>query len=132
MAGSAGAELHPLLAATDFDAVFDKGAAEAAYSGFEGRDRAGTMLASFLAERGIERLEVCGIPTDYCVRATVLDACQLGFAVRVLVPLTAGVAGESTEEALSAMAEAGAELVGSLPAGSVLSHSIERLASEDR
>ncbi len=110
VAGSEGAELHPKLASVVFDAVFDKGAEEAAYSGFEGRDNSGVMLAAWLAERGIEKLDLCGLATDYCVRATALDARQLGFAVRVLVPLTAGLTAASTEEALSSMAGAGAVL----------------------
>jgi putative nicotinate phosphoribosyltransferase len=132
VAGSAGAEIHPLLSGEGFDAVFDKGAEHAAYSGFEGRDDKGAMLGSFLAERGIQRVDVCGLATDHCVRATVLDGCQLGFSVRVLLPLTAGVAAETTEEALAAMAEAGAELAGDELAGSVMSVPLERAASEDR
>lgn len=132
VAGSDGAELHPRLAQVDFDAVFDKGAEHAAYSGFEGRDPGGSMLGSFLAERGIERLEVCGIATDHCVRATVVDACQLGFQVRVLLPLTAGVAPETTEEALAAMAEAGAELVGSELAGGAVILPLERSGTDER
>ena len=59
--GSAGAEIHPLLSGEGFDAVFDKGAEHAAYSGFEGRDDKGAMLGSFLAERGIQRVDVCGL-----------------------------------------------------------------------
>ncbi|HET9092833.1 MAG TPA: nicotinate phosphoribosyltransferase [Acidimicrobiales bacterium] len=119
VAGSAGAELHPLLDAGAFDAVFDKGGERAAYSGFEGRDRAGTLLATYLAEHRIARIDLCGLTADYCVRATALDACQLGIEVRVLLPLTAGVATETTESALVQMAEAGAELWGGEVAGSV-------------
>lgn len=130
VAGSDGAELHPAIGAVAFDAVFSKGEEEAAYSGFEGHDDNGTMLGSWLAERGIERIDVCGISTDYCVRATVLDACNVGYAVRVLVELTAGVARASTEEAIAAMADAGALIEGESPAGALVAQSLEH--SDDR
>jgi putative nicotinate phosphoribosyltransferase len=132
VAGSAGAELHPLVAGTDVDDVFDKGAENGAYSGFEGRDSEGSMLGSYLAERGIQRIDVCGLAADHCVRATVLDACQLGFSVRVLLGLTAGVAADTTEAALASMVAAGAELSGGALAGSVQSEPLESAASEDR
>jgi nicotinamidase/pyrazinamidase len=131
VAGSEGAELHPLVVGGAFDAVFDKGAEHAAYSGFEGREPGGSMLGSWLAERGIERIDVCGLATDHCVRATVLDACQLGYSVRLLLPLTAGVGYETTEQALSSMTDAGAELSGGELAGSVLSRASEPAGSDD-
>jgi putative nicotinate phosphoribosyltransferase len=112
VAGSQGADLHPAIAGIAWDAVFDKGRDEAAYSAFEGRDGEGTCLATWLLDHKIDRLEVCGVATDYCVRATVLDARQQGFGVRVLVELTCGVAPATTEQSLSAMAEAGADLAG--------------------
>ena len=121
VAGSEGAEPHPLLKTAKFDAVFHKGEQEAAYSAFEGRDENGTPLSSWLSDRGIEKLVVCGLTTDFCVRATVLDARQQGYAVRVLLPLTAGVDAGTTAEAISLMAEAGAELEGTELAGAVLS-----------
>ncbi|MGH9299856.1 MAG: isochorismatase family protein, partial [Acidimicrobiales bacterium] len=121
VAGSEGAELHRLLGFVAFDAVFDKGAEECAYSGFEGRDPDGVALGSWLEERGITRLDICGLATDYCVRSTTLEARKLGYSVRVLLACTAGVAAGSTEEALQSMAAAGAELVGDELAGGVLS-----------
>ena len=91
------------------------------------------MLATWLLDNGIDRLDVCGIATDYCVRATVLDACQLGFHVRVLVDLTAGVAPATTEKALRAMAEAGAQLVGDdITPGTMAGMLAEQLAFDDR
>lgn len=110
--GSHGAETHPALSSCHWDGVFDKGRDEAAFSAFEGRNASGTSLAPFLLDNGIEQLDICGIATDFCVRATVIDACQLGFSVRVLVDLTAGVRPATTKEAMRAMAEAGAHLVG--------------------
>ncbi len=129
VAGSEGAELHPAIAPVAFDAVFDKGAGEAAYSAFEGREAGGQSLSEWLLDRGIDRLDVCGLAADYCVQATVLDARQLGFGVRVLLELTAGVAGDTTKLALEAMAEADAELVGSAVAGAPLDESFVEDAS---
>jgi nicotinamidase/pyrazinamidase len=131
--GSEGAELHPALAGSDWEAVFDKGQDEAALSAFEGRQAEGIAPATWLLDHGIDRLDVCGIATDYCVRATVLDACQLGFQVRVLVDLTSGVSPDTTEKALRAMADAGAQLVGDdITPGSVTGLLAEQLAFDDR
>jgi putative nicotinate phosphoribosyltransferase len=132
VAGSQGAELHPLLATAKFDAVFDKGEQNAAYSAFEGHDEDGTPLASWLADRGIEEVVVCGLATDYCVRATVLDARQQGYAVRLPLPYTAGVAAGTTEQAISMMAEAGAELEGSELAGAVLSAPLQASGADEQ
>ncbi len=87
--------------------MFSKGAHAAAYSGFEGADEAGTPLDAWLRERGVDALDVAGIATDYCVRATALDAAREGFATRVLLPLTAGVDPVTTGEALAALRNAG-------------------------
>jgi nicotinamidase/pyrazinamidase len=133
VSGSEGAELHFALGGVDWDAVFDKGRDEAALSAFEGRQASGVSLATWLLDHGIDRLDVCGIATDYCVRATVLDARQLGFHVRVLVDLTAGVAAATTEQALRSMAEAGAQLVGDdITPGTVTGMLAEQLAFDDR
>ena len=107
--GTTGASFHPALR-VDADAVFSKGAEQAAYSGFEGTTDAGEGLGDWLRERGIEAVDVVGIATDHCVRATALDAARLGLETRVLVDLTAGVAPETTEAALREMAAAGVEL----------------------
>lgn len=104
--GTSGAELHPALADAVFDAVFLKGEHRAAYSGFEGAAD-GRDLADWLREREITQVDVCGIATDHCVRATVLDAVEAGFAVRLLEGLCAGVAPESTADALRTMDAAG-------------------------
>lgn len=89
--GTSGVELHEPLSAAMFDEVFDKGEYTAAYSGFEGSSAAGAGLADWLRAAGIDAVDVCGIATDHCVRATALDAAQEGFAVRVLETLTAPV-----------------------------------------
>ncbi len=74
VAGSPGAEFHPDLATEPIEAVFRKGAHAAAYSGFEGVDDDGTPLADWLRAHDVDRVDVAGIATDYCVRATAADA----------------------------------------------------------
>ena len=112
--GTGGVELHPALDREPIEAVFDKGEFAAAYSGFEGAAD-GVPLADWLGERGIVEVDVVGIATDHCVRASALDAARAGFATRVLLDLTAAVAAESTEIALAQLTAAGVELVGELP-----------------
>ncbi|MBI4899252.1 MAG: isochorismatase family protein [Actinobacteria bacterium] len=105
--GTPGQELHPNLAFRDFDGVFDKGAHEAAYSGFEGSNAEGRGLDEFLAESGVTDVDVCGIATDYCVRATAEDAAMLGYVTTVLTDLTAAVAPERVEATYEALADSG-------------------------
>lgn len=110
--GTPGAEFHPALDTARVDAVFDKGETAAAYSGFEGIDSAGTDLATWLKDSGVDAVDVVGIATDHCVRATALDAARNRFATRVLLELTAGVSPTTTDAALDLMREAGVELIG--------------------
>jgi nicotinamidase/pyrazinamidase len=110
--GTPGAQFHPRLDTSHLEAVFSKGAYAAAYSAFEGADGAGTPLADWLRERDVDTLDVVGIATDYCVRATALDAARGGFATRVLLGMTAGVAPVTTREALDALRTAGVDLTG--------------------
>ena len=118
VAGTRGAQLHPALDVRPVQAVFRKGAHAAAYSGFEGTTdgvppASGQItLADWLSERGIDAVDVCGIATDHCVRATALDAAELGLDTRVLLDLTAGVAPATTVAALDQLTAAGVELVG--------------------
>jgi nicotinamidase/pyrazinamidase len=60
----------------------------------------------------VEALDVVGIATDYCVRATALDVARAGFATQVLLGMTAGVAPATTQEAVDALRAAGVELTG--------------------
>jgi nicotinamidase/pyrazinamidase len=108
--GTAGEHFHPDLDTSGVDEVFLKGEHEAAYSGFEGTSKSGTGLADWLRGRDIEAVDVCGIATDYCVRATVLDAVAEGFEVRLLGDLVAAVAPDSGARALTEMQSAGATL----------------------
>ncbi|GAA2144022.1 nicotinamidase [Kitasatospora kazusensis] len=116
VAGTEGVGFHPNFAPSvttgAIEAVFDKGAYSAAYSGFEGADENGESMASWLRARGVTEVDVVGIATDHCIRATALDAVREGFATRVLLDLTAGVAAPTTEAALVELASAGVELTG--------------------
>ena len=110
--GSPGSEFCPDLNTGRVEAVFRKGEHAAAYSAFEGTDEHGTLLADWLRQRGVTDLDIVGIATDHCVRATAADAVRAGFGTRVLLGLTAGVAPDSTARALSEMRDAGVELDG--------------------
>jgi nicotinamidase/pyrazinamidase len=115
VAGTSGAALRAPLGDPAFDAVVCKGQDRAAYSGFEGETADGVGLASYLQGRGVTDVDVAGIATDYCVRATVLDALRLGLRTRVLSELCAAVDPVGTgSRALAEMAAAGAVVV---PAG---------------
>jgi nicotinamidase/pyrazinamidase len=107
--GTAGAELHPDLEQAKVDAVIDKGQDpnSQGYSGFQD-----TRLGDLLRERGVDRLYVTGLATDYCVKNTVLDARREGFEVTVIEDAIRGVEvnpGDS-DRALEAMEAAGAEI----------------------
>jgi nicotinamidase/pyrazinamidase len=107
VAGTAGAAFHPALDVAPIGAVFAKGGYAAAYSGFEGAEPGGAGLADWLRAHQVTEVDVVGIATDYCVRATALDAVRAGFATAVLTGLTAGVAPSSTAAALDEMRAAG-------------------------
>ncbi len=107
--GTDGAELHAGLDRTLVDVIVDKGQdpGTEGYSGFEA-----TELESLLRERGIDRITVVGLATDYCVKNTVLDARRLGFDVAVDPDAVRAVDGEPAdgERALDEMRAAGARI----------------------
>jgi nicotinamidase/pyrazinamidase len=109
--GQPGSAFHPDLDLTPIDAVVSKGMRSAAYSAFEGTTADGRSLVDLLREWGTTEINVAGIATDYCVRATALDAKALGFEVCVLTGLCAGVAPDTTEAARSELETAGVRLV---------------------
>ena len=109
--GTTGVDLHPALEPRPFEAVFRKGEFAAAYSGFEGASD-GTSLEAWLREREVDEVVVCGIATDYCVRATALDAAAAGFGTSVLLDLTAAVAPDRIEDTLAAFDAASVTTVG--------------------
>ncbi len=116
VAGTEGVGFHPnfapAVASGAIEAVFDKGAHAAAYSAFEGVNETGVRLADWLRARDVTELDIVGIATDHCVRATALDAVREGFTTHVLLDLTAGVAPDTTEKALEEMRGAGVRLSG--------------------
>jgi len=109
-AGTPGASFHPALDVAPIEAVFSKGEYVAAYSGFQGAEPGGTGLRDWLRARQVDTVDVVGIATDHCVRATARDAAEAGLHTRVLLGLCAGVAPESTEKALAELRTAGVEL----------------------
>ena len=118
VAGTWGAELHPALAAPPDAPRVRKGAnGEDGYSGFTMRDPVSgeqrpTELEALLRARGVERLVVVGLATDYCVKATALDGVRLGFEVETVADAVAAVDLEvgDGERAMSEMAEAGVRI----------------------
>lgn len=88
------------------------GTTDDGYSAFEGKTlaslvRDSTPLETILAELNVSSVQVCGLATDYCVRATALDAHERGFHTYLIENAVAGVGNLSTEESLSVMAKAG-------------------------
>jgi nicotinamidase/pyrazinamidase len=116
--GTWGAEIHPGVELPAAAPRVRKGTnGEDGYSGFTMRDptteeETPTELERLLRDRGIERVMVCGLATDYCVKATALDAARLGFAVTLLASAIAAVDLEpgDGDRALTEMAEAGVTL----------------------
>jgi nicotinamidase/pyrazinamidase len=110
--GTPGASFHPELDVAGIEAVFSKGAHAAAYSGFEGSAPDGRALADWLRAHDVAEVDVVGIATDHCVRATALDAAREGFATTVLLDLTAGVAESTVDSALAQLRSADVALAG--------------------
>ena len=109
--GTDGAKL--LLNEELVDAVVRKGTENLydSYSGFQDDGGHRTRLHALLQKRGISRTVVYGVATDYCVKATVLDALDLGYEATVITELIRGISPETTEQALDAMVRRGAVLV---------------------
>ena len=107
VAGTPGASFHPALDVVPIGEVFSKGEYSAAYSGFEGAARDGKPLEAWLREHDVTDVDVVGIATDFCVRATALDAAKAGFGVRVLLDLTVGGSQPTVDATLKDFDEAG-------------------------
>ena len=106
-----GAAFHPNLQVVA-DEIFSKGRHSACYSGFEGRaDSDDQSLYDWLKARGVNEVEIVGLATDHCVRATALDAVSAGFTTTVLLDHCAGVAPDATATAVTTMSSAGVILV---------------------
>lgn len=113
--GTSGAQFHPSLNTEKVEEVFSKGTYTAAYSAFEASSASGTMLADWLRARQIDSVDIVGLTTDHCVRATALDAVAADFETTVLLDFTAGVAPETVAVALDQMRAGGVELHGQVP-----------------
>ena len=111
-AGTEGASFHPDLEVA-VDEVFLKGRESASYTGFDGGavGDASVRLGPWLRAKGVERVDVVGIATDHCVRATALDAVAQGFETRVLLAHCAGVDADTTGEAIAELIGAGVAVV---------------------
>ncbi len=112
--GEPGAEFHPDLRLPGTTRVVSKGQGETedAYSAFQARDESGTLLPDLLRQAGADSVFVCGLATDYCVKATVLDALRSGFRATLLLDASRGVnvAPGDSEEAIAEMVAAGADV----------------------
>ena len=107
IAGTPGAEYHPNLDASLIDLHIKKGQDQHGYSIFEGETDSGEKFQDLLTRLGVTEVDVVGIATDYCVRASALDAKNSGLNVRVITSLTAGVSAASTEAAIDELVDAG-------------------------
>ncbi|TDW30613.1 isochorismatase family protein [Cryobacterium psychrophilum] len=110
VAATAGSEYHSALALPQRTVHILKGRGEPGYSIFSGSTEAGDSIGALLTQRGVTDIDVVGLATDHCVRASVLDALERGQRVRVLTDLVAGVDGAASEAALMEMAHMGAVL----------------------
>jgi nicotinamidase/pyrazinamidase len=110
--GTPGAQLHASIDDLDIEAIVDVGRErdDEGYSGFENSD-----LARILRDRDVDEVYVVGLATDYCVRASAIDACREGFDVTVVSDAVRGVEVEpgDSERALADVAEAGARIASS-------------------
>lgn len=111
IAETEGAEYHPNLDAELIDLHIKKGQGANGYSIFDGVTDSNETFAQLVARLEIDSVDVVGIATDYCVRASSLDAKSQGLNVRVITSLTAGVSASSTEAAIDEMVDAGVLVV---------------------
>src|SRR5699024_5614644 len=134
VADSTGAEFDPLLSTAAITHEVRKGQGRPDYSAFQGTTETGSSLGELLAELTVTELDVVGIATDHCVRASALDAVESGGTVRVRTDLAAGVGEESSEAALSEVETAGGQLACTAPppsASSMLSLSASLIAQPE-
>jgi len=102
-----GAEYHPNLDTSKIQIEILKGQGSNGYSIFEGIDKNGTSIEEILKTNQIEEIDIVGLATDHCVRASALDAKAAGYKVRVVSSLTAGVSAASVEAAIDEMIDKG-------------------------
>ncbi|MEV8272194.1 isochorismatase family protein [Microbacterium sp. NPDC077184] len=115
VSGTAGAAYDPELDTAAITHHVKKGQGIPAYSLFEGTTDDGERVSELLDRHGILDIDVVGLATDHCVRASALDALAHGRRVRILSDLVAGVAEASSSAALAELQRAGAEVAESTP-----------------
>lgn len=111
VSGSHGAEYHQNLDTEAIDVHLYKGMGKPSYSAFEGVTEAGEGILEVLSENKITELDVVGIATDYCVKASAIDAVKSGLVVSVLQGMCVGVASPTSEAALETMASNGCKIL---------------------
>lgn len=111
VANTNGAEFHPNFKTDNVDEIFRKGQGCAAYSGFEGKSLEGKSLLEYLNDKDIDSVDIVGIATDYCVKATALDAGKCHFDTRVILDLTVPVAEETLDSATGDLVNNGVGLI---------------------
>jgi nicotinamidase/pyrazinamidase len=111
VAGTTGAAYHADLTTRAIDFHVRKGQGVPAYSIYEGVTEEGGTVRELLDAHGIMSVDIAGLATDHCVRASALDAIAHGRAVRVITDLVAGVAPESSRNALAELVRAGGDLI---------------------
>ena len=111
IAGTEGAEYHPNLNTDLIDVHIKKGQSANGYSIFEGSTESGSSFIELLKLQHITEVDVVGIATDYCVRASALDSVRAGISTRVISSLTAGVSPASIEKAIDELIDAGVAVV---------------------
>jgi nicotinamidase/pyrazinamidase len=112
VAGTEGADWHPDLRLPEQVVVISTGEYGAGYSAFEGHDDEGRALVEVLKDAGVDGVDVVGIATSFCVKATALDAVKAGLATRVLAPLTADVQSAGTYDTLERLRRKGVGIAG--------------------
>ncbi|WP_291048041.1 isochorismatase family protein [Herbiconiux sp.] len=111
VAGTYGAEYHDELTTRAIDHHVRKGQGQPAYSIYEGVTEEGGTVHDLLDANGVTQVDVAGLATDYCVRASALDALEHGRHVRIITDLVAGVDPQASRAAIAELAAAGADLV---------------------
>lgn len=111
VAGTTGAEYHSAFDTSLIDVHLLKGQGAPAYSAFEGVTRDGARLLEVLAAHDVDELDIVGIATDYCVRASALDASRSGLRVAIRANLCVGVDPVSSISAIRECRDAGISIV---------------------
>ncbi len=108
--GTTGAAYNPAIETSLIDVQVYKGSGTPAYSAFEAETPGGATLDEVLRKAKVDHLDIVGIATDHCVKASALDAKANGYSVRVLSNMCVGVSPETTIAAIREMAAAGVDV----------------------